>query len=156
LNPPDLQGEALQEKLGESVQWLGHNIVRDLVHRVFKTDAGAKLDVNHELFLMLDEMRERKDHLSRFILQGLARDVNGPLLFGGCYLAGTGAERDKDQAFVRGVLARLFENQNFISWTEQALAEDARCHTATLAGYVVLGVVAALLIGGFGYQWYRT
>jgi hypothetical protein len=155
LNPPDLHDDGLHEKLGEAVQWLGHNVVRDLVHRVFKTDPGSRLDVNHDLFLMLDEMRERKDHLARFIVQGLARDVDGPLLFGGCYLAATGAERDKDQAFVRGVLARLLENQNYVSWTEQALAEDARCHTATLAGYVVMAVVVALLGVGFGYQWFR-
>ncbi len=154
LNPPDLRDDGLHDKLGEAVQWLGHNVIRDLVYRVFKTDPGAKLDVNHELFLTLDEMRERKDHLARFVVQGLARDIDGPLLFGGCYLAATGAERDRDQAFIRGVLARLFENQNYVSWTEQALAEDTRCHSATLAGYVTLGLLVALLGSGFGYQWY--
>jgi hypothetical protein len=154
LNPPDLRDEGLHDKLGEAVQWLGHNIVRDLVYRVFKTEPGGKLGVNHDLFLLLDEMRDRKDHLARFIVQGIARDVDGPLLFGGCYLAATGAERERDQAFVRGVLARLFENQNYVSWTEQALAEDSRCHSATWAGYVVLGVLVALLGGGFGYQWF--
>jgi hypothetical protein len=155
LNPPDLRGEGLHDKLGESALWLGHNVVRDLVQRAFKTDPGGKLDVNHDLFLMLDEMRERKDHLARFIVQGLARDVNGPLLFGGCYLAATGAERDKDQAFVRGVLARLFENQNYVSWTEQAVSDDRWCHTATLAGYVVLGLLVAALGAGFTFQWKR-
>jgi hypothetical protein len=152
LNPPDLRDQGLEEKLGEAVQWLGHNVVRDLVYKVFKTDPGTKLDVNHELFLMLDEMRERKDHLARFIVQGLARAADGPLLFGGCYMAATGAERDKDQAFIRGVLARLFESQNFVSWTGQAKAEDARCHTATLGGYAALAVMVVLLVVGFGLK----
>ncbi len=154
LNPPDLRDEGLHDKLGEAVQWLGHNVIRDLVYRVFKTDPSAKLDINHELMMMLDEMRERKDHLARFIVQGLARDIDGPLLFGGCYLAATGSERDKDQAFVRGVLARLFENQNYVSWTEQALSADARSHSATWGGYVGLGVLIAILAGSFGYQWF--
>jgi hypothetical protein len=153
LNPPDLHGPELQEKLGEAAQWLGHNIVRDLVHRVFKTDPGAKLNVNHDLFLMLDEMRERKDHLARFLKQGLARDDDGPLLFGGCYLGATGVERDKDQAFVRGVLARLSENQNYVSWTDQALADDARSHTVTWVGYILLAVIVVALGGGVVYYW---
>jgi hypothetical protein len=152
LNSPDLHDERLHEALADSVKWLGHNVIRDLVYKVFKTDAGSKLDANHELFLILDEWRERKDHLARFIVQGLARDVDGPLLFGGCYFAATGSERDKDQAFIRGVLARLFEGQNFISWTDQALADDARANSATFLGYAFLAVLVVALGGGFAYQ----
>ena len=154
LNPPNLQGDAFYEKLDESILFLSENVVRDLVYRLFKVDASmdAKLSINHELFLFLDEMRDRKDRLSRFIMQGLARDFDGPLLFGGCYLAGTGTDKERDQAFTRGVLQRLLDSQNLVSWTDQALAEDARARTITFFGYAALAVLVAAAVGIFAYQ----
>lgn len=151
LNPPDLRGDDLEDKLGESILWLGHHGVRDLVYKIFKADA-AKLDANHELFLLLDEMRIRKDHLAQFLVQAIARDADAPLLFGGCYLAATGAEKDRDQAFIRGVLARLFDQQHCVAWTDQARIEDARYHSMTFFGYVALAVLVVLLGGAFAYQ----
>ena len=153
LCPPSLQGDAFYEKLDESILFLSESVVRDLVYRLFKveTSMDAKLTVNHELFLFLDEMRDRKDRLSRFIMQGLARDFDGPLLFGGCYLAGTGADKERDQAFTRGVLQRLLDSQNLVSWTDQALTDDARSRTVTFFGYIVLAALVTVVIAVIGY-----
>jgi type VI protein secretion system component VasK len=156
LAPPDVTEETLHERLDESVKWLADNVVRDLVYRVFKVETGqnGKLDVNHELFLLLEELRERKEHLGRFVVQGLARDVDPPLLFGGCYLAATGADRERDQGFTRGVLQRLFDSQDLVAWTDQALIEDARSHRLTFAGYAFLVLAIGLVGAGIAYTWF--
>ncbi len=145
LDSPDHQGEQLLKNLDSSVQWLCHRVLRDLVYRKFQVsqDTPEEMSKNKNYFLFLDQLQQRCDHLSRILVNGMARNVNGPLLFGGTYVAATGSDRDTEQAFVRGVVNRLIECQAFVSWTEEAIAEDARSHRTATIGYSALAILAA-------------
>jgi hypothetical protein len=95
----------------------------------------------------MGEMNQRRRRLARVLVRGVVQEGNGPPLFGGCYIAGTGKEAERDQAFVPGVFRRLVENQNFVSWTDKALNDEADYNRWTTYGYVGLGVCAAVVIG---------
>jgi hypothetical protein len=151
LNPPDLDEDTYGEKLHDSVRWMTDHVVRDLVYRSFKVE--AKISINDNLYLFLDDLRQRKDRLSRFLVQGITRDADGPPWFAGCYMAGTGADKEHDQGFVRGVLQRLLESQEFVAWTDRAVAEDARAARIAFFGYVLL-FLAVVAAGGGAAYWY--
>src|SRR5262249_22600618 len=63
-------------------------------------------------------------------------------LGGGLYLAGSGAEPG-DCAFLPGILEKLHETQDIVSWTREALGEDAACH---FWGRCINVIVAAVFI----------
>jgi hypothetical protein len=153
LASPDLAGEALQEQIDRSIHYLSNNYLRDWVYRLFKAEDSGKdpIQSNVGLYFFLDEMRSRKKNLSRALTQGIARDAPTPLLYAGCYLAGTGVDKNHEQAFVAGVFKRLLENQSIVAWTDQALAEDRKCHSRANVGYAFLGglLLAALATLGF-------
>lgn len=154
LASPDLRGETYISRLDSSIDWLCNHMVRDLTYNLFRVESGGTGDFeqNKDLMLFLDEIRERGRHLSRFLSQSLARDSDDAPLFGGCYIAGTGSDRDADQAFVRGVFGRLIENQSYVSWTDQALEEDERCHRMVTIGYSALVVVVVSVLALVGWQ----
>src|SRR5205814_827481 len=147
LASPDLVGEPLQEQIDKSIHYLCNSYLRDWVFRLFRMeDAGGQASVptNTGLYLFLDEMCGRKKNLSRILTQGIAKDAPVPLLYAGCYLAGSGADKDKEQAFVAGVFKRLIENQSFVSWTPQALEEDKQNHSRADLG---CGCLALVILG---------
>jgi hypothetical protein len=148
---PDLNPDALLELVGSSVQWLCGNLLRDWVFKLFavesrRDDQSATVTGNTNLYLLLDELRERQRHLSRVLMVGLAKQAHGPLLFGGCYLAGTGHNPDLEQALVAGLFGRLLENQDYVCWTEQAITEDGNAQRVARVGYGVLAGLGAVVL----------
>jgi hypothetical protein len=158
LASPDLAGEALQEQMDKSIHYLCNNYLRDWVYRLFQVDDAGGNDpiaINTGLYLFLDEMRARKKNLSRVLTQGIARDAPVPLLYAGCYLAATGADRGHEQAFVAGVFKRLLENQSFVAWTDTALADDRKSHSQANLGYTLLGGLTLVLLIALGFFFFR-
>jgi type VI protein secretion system component VasK len=154
LASPDLAGEALQEQIDKSIHYLCDHYLRDWVYRLFQVDDTGERDAtatNTGLYLFLDEMRGRKKNLSRVLTQGIAREGPVPLLYAGCYLAATGSDKAQEQAFVAGVFKRLLENQSFVAWTDQALAEDRKSHSQANLGYGLLGGLAVVLLATLGF-----
>jgi hypothetical protein len=74
-----------------------------------------------------------------------------PLLYGGCYVAATGADKDSDQAFVGGVLHLLIKNQDKVSWMQTALRRDARDQRLAGLGYLLLGGLWLAVLALAGY-----
>jgi hypothetical protein len=104
------------------------------------------LGANVRLFRLLRAGRERLRLLGRVAAHGVLAGEAGPPLLGGCYVAGTGADAAGEQAFLAGVFRRLVEHQNFVTWTEEAVREDAEYLWWTRAGYLGLaGFVAAVV-----------
>ena len=70
------------------------------------------------------------------------------VMVAGFYLAATGMNPEKDQAFVPGVFQQLVQNQNAVTWTQDALAEEADYRRWTTYGYGALGIflIAEVLI----------
>ena len=63
----------------------------------------------------------------------------------GCYLAATGETPDR-QAFVKGVINKLNEEQELIEWTPEALHANRRQHTAASLGMLITISLAISLI----------
>jgi hypothetical protein len=147
LKSPDQEGAEVLESLKKAVQVYCQRGLRDLVYPLFDVrsdDTAGNDGYNRNLYLLLDEMRERKDHLARILANGLEKLTDGPLLFGGCYLAATGTD-EKEQAFVKGVFARLAESQSYVSWTPEALEQDQNARRTATIGYLVIAVLIVLV-----------
>jgi hypothetical protein len=88
---------------------------------------GGRAEVfrtNSDLFLFMHNLHERQRRLGRLLSRGVIVEDEDPILFGGCYLAATGTDAHREQAFVAGVFHRLVGEENYVSWTTQARAEE--------------------------------
>jgi len=158
LSSPDLTGEALLEQMDKSIHHLCNNYLRDWVYRSFQVnpaDEQSAITGNVGLYLFLDEMRGRKKNLSRIMTLGVAKDGPVPLLYAGCYLAGTGADKEREQAFVAGLFKRLLDNQSFVSWTDEALENDKKAQGQASMGCGCLGFLILLVLAGAAYTYFR-
>jgi hypothetical protein len=140
------------------VSWLCQSVAQMFVYRKFQLEkAGPEEPVNvvvrnnSRLFLLFDELQQRSQRLGLILANAIEAKGPGPLLFGGCYLGGTGTDAPQEQAFVKGVFDRLIEGQSCVYWTEQAKNEEARYRRWVYTGWTVLavGVVVALAVVGY-------
>jgi len=150
----DLRGQPLADALSGSIHWLCGYVLREWVYRLFRVEgqreeAPEVVAGNARLYMLLSEMRESDERLSRILTKGIAAGAEGSLRFGGCYLAGTGAMQ---QAFVAGVFRKLLEAQNFVAWTEEARSEDTRQSRFAQLGYTLLGGVGILVLAVVAYS----
>lgn len=154
---PDLDPPEVPKMIGKGVSWLFETLFPANVYKLFKVEQpnqgrGTVLRGNSKLHQLLVEMRERYRGLNHILTRSLPNSTDGPLLFGGCFLAATGTDPAREQAFVHGILRQMIENQNYVSWTKEAMAEEAEYLRWTRLGYLV---ILAMLITAFslGY-WY--
>jgi hypothetical protein len=133
--------------------WLAESLLPLVVYKLLGPDAD--LSSNGRLFMLLQDGRERLRNLARLVGRGLRLDGDDRPLLGGCYLAATGADAERDQAFLTGVLRRAIDNQNYVVWTADALAEDADYRRWTLLGYLGLAVFVAAL-AALVWSWFRS
>jgi len=167
---PDLSPTEVPALLERGVQWIGQTVLPAGIVKFLRMDAmpeagkpappSAASGHNRNLYMLLNQVYQRGPRLARVLSRGLpsgaGKDMIDPLdaipLFGGCYLAGTG-RAETEQAFVRAVLTRLFDAQSSVSWTGQALAEDARYRRLTLLGYAAMALLVAIGIAIAWQQW---
>jgi hypothetical protein len=158
---PELDPDEVSPRIKESVAWVGTALFPSMVHSLFQTERPGGEDVtdlvhaNSQLFRFLAAMRERRDRLAQLVKDCIPTLPSEPILYRGCYIAGTGLDAVTGQAFAPGVLRLLIREQDNVTWTDDAMAQDA---TATrtakaikflLIGIVALGMLAILaLIGG--------
>jgi len=110
---------------------------------------------NAKLFLFMHDLRQRQKRLGRLLAQAIVTKEGEPLLFGGCYLGATGPDPNRDQAFVAGVFRRLADEENNVSWTAEALAEEAAySRTVALCQTALVSLIVAEL-GLLGLGFYR-
>jgi hypothetical protein len=163
---PDLRGGPARTSAGADprarvhaslASWLGRDVVRVWVYQKFQLEKrgqenpAALAQTNARLFLLYDELQERSRWLGEILSRGLAGRPADRCLFGGCYVAGTGADAGQEQAFVAGVFERLMESQSYVYWTEQAWAEERRYRRWVSLGWAALAAVglAALALLAF-------
>ncbi|HEY7425936.1 MAG TPA: type VI secretion protein IcmF/TssM N-terminal domain-containing protein [Gemmataceae bacterium] len=156
---PDLQGSSLRAapkdatmKLLDSLaKWVCQSVVPIWVYRKFQMEKADTPDrtalnrTNGRLFLLADELQERSGRLATVLVRGLTGRT-GPLLFGGCYLAATGSNAEREQAFVRGLLDRLSEGQSCVYWTQQTLDEEASYARWVRFGWTFLAMVVLTVL----------
>jgi hypothetical protein len=134
--------------LDSLAKWLCRSFMPTWVYRHFQIEKADTPDrtplvrSNSRLFLLGEELQERGKRLGTILSRGLAQKAaTGPLLFGGCYLAGTGSDPEREQAFLRGLLDRLDKEQSSVYWTHDTLAEEAGYAFWANLGWTVIAIV---------------
>jgi len=145
--------------LDSLARWVCTMLLPGWIYKKFRLESPGKTTppevtkVNSRLFLLLDELRDRQTRLGSVLAHGLDSAGGEPWLFGGCYLGGTGSDPAREQAFVAGVFRRLVEEQNYVSWTEEALEEEALYQTWITRGYVALTIMGMAAVGLWAYSY---
>jgi hypothetical protein len=158
---PDLPPEKLSASIESCVQWICQVVFPTWIYKLFRVESPGREEVeravagNCRLYQLLGQMRERQKRFGRIVSRALLLESPGPLLFGGCYVGATGNDPSSEQGFVAGTFRRLTENQNYVSWTDQALAEEADYSRLTTYGYVGIVVITLALVGLGYYFWQK-
>ncbi|HZU37643.1 MAG TPA: type VI secretion protein IcmF/TssM N-terminal domain-containing protein [Gemmataceae bacterium] len=145
----------LSERLRDFVHWLCSMVLRRRVDEKLRLEVPGKMGLddvisdNLQPFRVLAELTDRQDRLARIVSRGVAVETGGPPMFGGLYLAATGASA-AEQGFVAGVFHKLSKDQSKLCWTDEAMAADASAHRwATniliASGIGVVAIVAAVV-----------
>ncbi len=128
----------------------------DWVYTLFRQEEALSHPGNTALYALLCKVRRTlKARLGDVLGKGFGYERSGnkvPVLFSGCYFAATGPKSDR-QAFVSGLLAKLYDEQEEIEWTHSALNEDRRRGWLIKIGWAVS---AAILLGIGGYHFGKT
>jgi hypothetical protein len=147
---PDLnEDEAVTDWVDRSVQWICQSLFPTWVYKLFRVETAGREEFspvvrgNIRLYQLMSQISERQKRLSHVLTRGLTTESQ-PWLFGGCYLAGTGTDATREQAFTAGVFRRLIENQNYVSWTVEAEQEEAKY--ARLVYALQIGIAAGILL----------
>lgn len=155
---PDMSSADTSSLYERAIQWIGQSVLPAGIVRFLRHDSPHGPQHNRNLYLLLREVAIRSPRLARMLSRSLATGPDaGPddvPLFGGCYLAGTGRSSDQ-QAFVPGVLQRLMQSQSNVSWTPEALEDDARYVRWTSFGYLAIAAVG-ILGGAIAWWWTKN
>jgi hypothetical protein len=142
---PDVPPADVPSMIESAVEWVGDTMLPLVVGRLWvrESEPGAPdrrtvVRANAQLYEFLREGQQHLAHLARLVSRAVTGEDAGPAMLGGCYVAGTGADAQREQAFLSGVVQRAVENQNTVRWTEDALAEDADYHRYAYLGYALL------------------
>ncbi|MFO0969511.1 MAG: type VI secretion protein IcmF/TssM N-terminal domain-containing protein [Gemmataceae bacterium] len=113
---------------------------------------GAAVRKNMRLYQFAESVRQLGPRLARLARRVAAGADGGPPMLAGVFLAATGDDAAR-QAFVPGVIRLLLQDQNYVTWTPEALAEERSFAWMTAAGYVAC--VLLLALGGLGYWFWH-
>lgn len=149
----DLTDSELPPKIESSVDWIVNSLFGSMAYSMFQIETSRGVDEvaevlrgNQQLFRFLVPIRERRVRLARLVRDCIPNLTGERVMFGGCYFAGTGEDTETEQAFASGVLMRLIQDQDSVSWTEEAMREDARLQRTARAVRMALSLVIAVLL----------
>jgi hypothetical protein len=144
---PDLEPSKVGPMIESGVVWIGRILFPNLVDRLWAVESPGQVSTadavrgNVRLYELLRQVRGRMLRLARTLIRASAGEDDRPDMLGGCYLAGTGMDTAREQAFIPGVFRRLTECQDFVAWTSDAVREDAAFRSWTRYGYIALAVL---------------
>lgn len=160
---PDVDPPQVAGMFDEGVSWLCQHQVLTSLFPKFRLEPsqgetpgrpGSALRKNFHLYQFWDYLRQARKRLAR-IAQRCAQTVDGaPPMVAGCFFAATGEDATQQQAFVSGAMRLLVQNQNYVTWTPQALAQERGYQSMTRAGYVLF-LVLLVGLGGVGWWMWR-
>lgn len=128
----------------------------DWVYVLFREDAALARPGNLQLYELLSKVRcTWKTRLADILALGFGCEMSDDaqkrsLLFSGCYAASTGETPDR-QAFVKGVVEKLLEEQELVEWTAEAREQQRRYQRASTLGLVacvgmLIGLASLVLV----------
>ncbi len=127
-------------------------VFEDWAYALFREEQSLMRPGNTRLYELLSKVRcSWKSRLSEILAGGFGCEPGksaeqNSLLVSGCYLAATGDTEDR-QAFVKGVIEKLNDEQELIEWTSEALQSNYRQNIAANLGMIVtVGLLISLLL----------
>jgi hypothetical protein len=161
---PDLDNAAVSGSIESSVSWISNTLFPSMIYSLFRVEspggenATDVLRANSQLYRFLSKIRERQDSTARLVKSSIPAMPGEPILFGGCYFAGTGGNHSANgQAFTSGVLRRLIDEQDNVTWTADAIAEDtsllrlANGLKIAFLSIIAVGILGIVLTIGWRY-----
>jgi hypothetical protein len=149
---PDATAAEVPDKVQDSIEVVSGNLFPSMIHTMFQVEAKGVEDVdevlrsNCQLFRLLQAIVERGERVARLVKDCIPSLRGEPLMFGGCYFAGTGHDAATQQAFASGVLMRMIkEDQDSVTWTDEAMDSDAAA--ARLAGRLRIALILIITLG---------
>lgn len=142
----DIHAEATAQELSNFSRHVCGTF-EDWVYTMFGEKDSLSHPGNNLLFAMLCRVRRSIRTRLADVLEGFgARPDDGFfLIFSGCYFAGTGPKGER-QAFVRGVLDKVQDEQEEVEWTDEAVDGEIKSYRLTQLGWGVAGLLGL----GFG------
>ncbi|QEL19438.1 type VI secretion protein IcmF/TssM N-terminal domain-containing protein [Limnoglobus roseus] len=137
----DVPTERLNAALLSTVHWSGDGLDRIVLRAIKVGDTGSEgeaLVYNGGLCRFAAAVRQRESAMGEVFSAAATGPDGRPARFGGCFLAATGPDPARDQAFVGGLFRLLAEQQNYVTWTAAAKSEDAAYRGWTAVGYLTL------------------
>lgn len=124
----------------------------DWAYHLFGVPGGLSKLGNTKLYSLLCLVRtEIQERLIEILCHVYGRDSDDAraephsMMFSGCYFAATGDSDDK-QAFIKSVFDKLLEQEEKISWTDEALSEADRYRVmGNVANFVNLGLLVGIV-----------
>jgi hypothetical protein len=153
---PQVEPEQFPKMISGGLEWLCQTMLPSVVYQFLQTEkpgekAEELLRRNGRLVQMLGELRDRQPRWSHILTQGITVQEKQMPLLGGAFLCATGPDTAREQAFVHDVFSLLIENQNYVTWTPEAVDENRDYRRWTRLCY--LGI--ALLLAGFAFVAYQ-
>ncbi|MEM8669129.1 MAG: type VI secretion protein IcmF/TssM N-terminal domain-containing protein [Planctomycetota bacterium] len=124
----------------------------DWIYTLFREKDSLSKPGNSSLYELLCNVRcSLQSRLERLLVRVFS-DNDQSLLMSGCYFTATGNSPDR-QAFIRGVLDKLSDEQELLEWTEQAKREDRRVRLLAGIGILTTLIGVAAIIYFLGQRW---
>ena len=127
-------------------------VFEDWAYTLFREEHALTRPGNTRLYELLSKVRcGWKGRLGEILSGGFGcdttkREEEASTLFSGCYFAATGDTPDR-QAFVKGVIEKMGEEQELIEWTQDALVANKRQNVAANLGAIVaIGLLLSLAL----------
>jgi type VI protein secretion system component VasK len=139
------------QMIDKGVRWICRDLLPPLVYRLMRgTNTSGQTPrnlspTNVKLYRFLDDIRQREQRLGRMMRQIFTAGNEKYWLPAGCYLVANGADVAREQGFAAGVLPQLYQMQNLLAWTPEALSNDQGRRYWVWAGYTALGICVGLL-----------
>ncbi len=149
---PDLSAAEIQSRIETGLAWVGDAMLPLVVGHLWRregevsdTDRQTSVEANIQLYEFLHACRQRLARFGKLAARAVQSDEGVPPYLAGCYLAGTGPDAEREQGFLTGVFRRALEQQNYVRWTADALADDAAYHWYSLVGYALLALFVLVI-----------
>lgn len=149
----DVQAIPTKEQLGHLALHVC-GVFEDWAYALFREEQALTRPGNTRLYELLSKVRcGWKGRLGEILAGGFGcepspRQNEHSLFFSGCYCAATGETLDR-QAFVKGIIDKLGEEQELIEWTPQARRSNQWQNVSANLGMIVTLILAVLLLALF-------
>jgi len=151
-----LTPEKRAEIVRKSIYWQCAELIPKLATRTFqirpadsasaaRPTGGIDLRTNRQLIRLISTMWARRHVMGDLCARILGEKSGHPLRVAGCYFAATGPNRNS-QGFLAELFAQIFEGQNFVCWTPEAIRAEKSLMRIVYAGYAFTAVVVAATV----------